>query len=511
MLSFSDTTVGIDIGTDSVKVVQAKKSLTGISIKEAVRLKIPYDHQGNSKTQDIISLLRETLSQYEDQEIVVSLSHDLLFIKTIPLTQVKNSSQIKEKIEKEIKNSFPKGQDELITEHILRNKRSKDKQNVLCIGIEKTFYAKHKEILEFLETKANHLTVETVAIGQAFEYLKKVSPQFKDKHNVAIIDIGASKTTIIIISGNELTFSRIIPASGIFSLTKNLSSRSGISFKEAELLRRSDIIDENTKATIKEYVENLGQEIKYSLGAFNNTSSAKVEKIIISGGGSNLQNLSNDLEYCLGLPVENLSLPPKIFKKSKAIKDAYSFFLISLGLSLNGINSMSFPFSLNQAKPKNKFLEHSFIYSAAALATVIVLFSLNLHLSLLNKEKYNSHLNNKLNHILKNTFKIKRIVEPYSQMKQKFNLSHRIRSPLLSLNILKEIYKKVPEESGVILNRVAIKNGKIYLKGSITSYKILNKFKKNIKDSSWFEDITFRTSQESRDRINFFMNISIKN
>ena len=163
---------------------------------------------------------------------------------------------------------------------------------------------------------------------------------------VAIVDIGASATTVIIASNGVPQFLRIIPAGGD-DLTTALAQRLEIETVQAEGLKRG--IGLRTRVEDPQYqrpMEIINEVTSELLGSARNTldyfsqsrPDAPVERIFLTGGGANLDGLPDALAELTRTPV----VPADPFASlaiSKSLKPDQlhinqSAILVALGLAL---------------------------------------------------------------------------------------------------------------------------------------------------------------------------------
>ncbi len=127
---------------------------------------------------------------------------------------------------------------------------------------------------------------------------------------VALVDVGASTTTVVVAAGGVPTFVRIIPTGGD-DLTLALSSRSGISTDAAENVKRGLGLSAATtpeerlaSATIFEITGQLITTIRETLNYFSTAHpTTVVGRIILSGGASQLRGFGDALAEYSRLPV----------------------------------------------------------------------------------------------------------------------------------------------------------------------------------------------------------------
>lgn len=227
--------------------------------------------------------------------------------------------------------------------------------------------AEKKEIIGNVSSveKAGLTPVEVDLIPFALNRLLVSRPQIMG--TVALIDIGGTTTSIIISSNGIPWFVRIIPTGGD-DLTQALIEGLGINAPSAEELKLSlrlgaEEVEEKDVATVRckcakcvaeaplvydprsmEILNAVSSELLGSLRStvnyFNNTRPQDpVQRILLTGGGSLLSGISNELFKITHVPVVNadpftaVALPHK--KNAKKIQLSGSI-AVALGLALRG-------------------------------------------------------------------------------------------------------------------------------------------------------------------------------
>ena len=162
----------------------------------------------------------------------------------------------------------------------------------------------------------------------------------------AIVDIGASTTTVVVCDSGVPQFVRIIPTGGD-DLTAALAARLAISFEQADALKRtiglvSTPRDENERAALEvmfgvtnDLITSLRNTLSYFAGARQNND---LSKIVLTGGGARLAGFREALqEYTrltvvVGNPFEHVSLARKVDKaRTDSMGESLS---VALGLAL---------------------------------------------------------------------------------------------------------------------------------------------------------------------------------
>jgi type IV pilus assembly protein PilM len=154
------------------------------------------------------------------------------------------------------------------------------------------------------------IDVDTFALQNCYE----LNYQPSDSQVVTLLNIGASTMNVNIVKGTRSLFSRDITVGGS-QFTDILQRNLGLSFQQAEAMKRGvsnavEGVDEKAiEPLMNDVTEVVAMEIQKTFDFYRATSEDNetvVQKILISGGGSKLRGLAQDLSRRLDLPVEIL-------------------------------------------------------------------------------------------------------------------------------------------------------------------------------------------------------------
>jgi type IV pilus assembly protein PilM len=154
------------------------------------------------------------------------------------------------------------------------------------------------------------IDVDTFALQNCYE----INYQPDESQIVALLNIGAATMNVNIVKGTRSLFTRDITVGGS-QFTDVLQRSLGLSFQQAEAVKRGvadarDGIEEKAiEPLMKNVTEVVAMEIQKTFDFYRATTEDAemvVQKILISGGGSKLAGLAEDLSEKLELPVEIL-------------------------------------------------------------------------------------------------------------------------------------------------------------------------------------------------------------
>lgn len=165
----------------------------------------------------------------------------------------------------------------------------------------------------------------------------------------AVIDLGASTTTVIVATQGVPQFVRIIPTGGS-DLTSAIGTKLNVTTEQAELMKRTVGLvasreeDRAIGSATTELTAELLNSVRTTLAFFANTKQmAPIGRIVLTGGGANLRGFASALSEYTRIPVGigDPLLAVKLVNKGKrnnlnsAIAASYS---VAIGLALWGMS-----------------------------------------------------------------------------------------------------------------------------------------------------------------------------
>jgi len=132
-----------------------------------------------------------------------------------------------------------------------------------------------------------------MALFSVSQFLKEEGAQVPG--DMAIIDVGASKTTLCLVHEGRPVLLRTLLWGGNH-LTNALAVRYACSFAEAERRKRAMVVQE-----VDAWLEPVLKELRVSLHAYEGTVHQRLTHCWVSGGGSKLKEVSGYMAHQLGL------------------------------------------------------------------------------------------------------------------------------------------------------------------------------------------------------------------
>jgi len=183
-------------------------------------------------------------------------------------------------------------------EEVVKSKSVDNNYRILLTAAPKNLVARYIDI--FKKTKMNLLSLETEAFALSRALIGN------DPSNVLIVDIGANTADICVIEQGVPVLNRGIDTGGE-SITKNIMTSMNVNRERAEQFKRdfglSSLGQKNVPDVIQKSLDSIVNEIKYVFELYQRQGTAKIDKIVLTGGSSFLPNLPEYLSDLLHIPV----------------------------------------------------------------------------------------------------------------------------------------------------------------------------------------------------------------
>ena len=295
--------VGLDIGSKFVKAVQLSETSGQYKITEFGIAEIP----PQVSVADVVNELFGRKS-FKTKRVVSSVSGRFVFVRYISMP-VMTDEELANAAKYELGKYIPVEVDEVLhdsqkLEELPPQEGQEPEMRVLLVAAKRTFIDEHVAVVETAGLQPAIVDVDSFALGNAYELSGMVNPAAVAQGKlVALVDIGASKTNINIMSDSVSYFTREFYKGGD-DLTDAVSKKLSLEAREAENLKRNPGGElDKVQECLGGVIEDICHDINISVDYFENQYDKKVEEIYITGGASNTPNLAETLERTVQKPV----------------------------------------------------------------------------------------------------------------------------------------------------------------------------------------------------------------
>ena len=284
--------------------------------------------------------------------LAVSLPEEKSFLRLIQLPKVK-SEEVANAVRWEIESNIPLPAEDLTYDYevIEPLEDHLNHLDVVITAFPKSIVESYLRVLKGAGLKIFCLELESQAI------VRSVVPKLRQKRAIILVDMGRSRTSLIIVAGGAIFFTTTVKLGGV-DLEKDIAGKLGVDNERAAVLKETIGLNKVAEEggvysallpSISLLTEELQKVVVYyrdhALHAHG--GSPAVESIYLLGGDANLFGLDTLLSSALKIPViladpfaaikgKMISLIPPM-PKNKSLK-----FSTAGGLALRGISNAKY-------------------------------------------------------------------------------------------------------------------------------------------------------------------------
>lgn len=342
--------LGVDISTAAVKLLELSQSGSRYKVESYAVSPLPLDAVVDRSITDvevIANAIKAAVKQSgtKTKQACVAVSGSSIMTKIISMPASLTEDEMEDQILVEADQYVPYSLDEVNLDFEVQGvtEGNPEMVDVLLAASRRENVEDRVEALALAGLKASIVDVEAFAMENAFSVLAEQLPDSNNQQTVAIVDLGATMSTMNVVHNSRSIYTREQSFGGK-QLTEEIQRRYGLSYEEAGLAKKhgglpdnyiSDVLDPFKKAVV--------QQISRSLQFFTSSSANRVvDNIVLAGGCSSIAGLEKVVEEELGIsayvanPFINMALSNKV-KPQSLSNDAPSM-MIACGLALRSFD-----------------------------------------------------------------------------------------------------------------------------------------------------------------------------
>ena len=326
-ISSEELVVGVDIGSHAVKVCQLKRSdkaYTVVCLGTAILPEGAVD-DGTLNEPDVVGAVVADLFKnlkIKKKKVGFSISGYSVIVKKVNLA-VMSDDQMEEHIMSEAEQYIPFDIKDVYLDFqdLKTGTNENERTDVMLVAAKKEIVDDYLDMLESIGLQATVVDVDGFALENTYEY------NTPKTGNVALVDIGAAKMNINIISSGISVVARDIVV-GSRQLTEQIMNQFDLDFDEAEAIKLGRLPAEDRQEELEQIFTTVCTqwvlEIKKAIDLYHsNYPDAPLERLILSGGGAKVAGLTDYLHRETGLPVELFNPFAHMLSNDKKIDPEY--------------------------------------------------------------------------------------------------------------------------------------------------------------------------------------------
>ena len=340
---------GLDIGSSSIKMVELEGKMNNLNLVSLGYENLPGDTiiDGQIMELNVVSdVIRNVCNNHDvnADNVVTGVSGHSVIIKNIVLP-VMSKEELEESIDWHAEEHIPYDLADVSLDYQVTAETA-DSTHVLIAACKSERIDNIKQAIQLAGKTAVVIDVDTFALQNCYEV--NYNPTENDV--VTLLNIGASTMNVNIVKGTRSLFTRDITVGGS-QFTDVLQRSLGLNFQQAEAVKRgvTDVVEGIEEKSIEPLMNNVTEivamEIQKTFDFYRATTEDNetvVQKILISGGGSKLVGLAQELSERLELPVEvldpfrNINVDPKKFDPDY-LSEIVPEMAVAVGLAVRGV------------------------------------------------------------------------------------------------------------------------------------------------------------------------------
>ncbi len=348
--------VGLDLGHHTIKAVQLEKTPSGWKLIKFGQTPTPKETIKDGVVIDppVLGLVIKDLLKSNHigaTAASIGVSGSTMVVRPVRMPKMSEAA-LRKSIRFEASRYVPNSVEDSYIDFEIVGEAENNQMDVLIAAAPKDLVDGRLQACEHAGLEVENVEVASFALMRA-AYEAGAHPDWASK-TVALVDIGATITNLVLITEGTLAMVRTIPQGGIH-LTETLMKQFKISYEDAEAgkaqLNLLDLIKQDAPAenrplrTIQPQLDEMLREIRRSINYWQTQQTGlgtkQIDLILLTGGGSKFEGLEIYMSHKLGILTSKVN----IFEKDCFWADSASD-----GLEWPAAVGLCMPLTKNAAK-----------------------------------------------------------------------------------------------------------------------------------------------------------------
>lgn len=304
--------VALDISNSSVKALELSGSPDKCRVEAFASGSMQQDATGDSPVTDSAAAgraIREVVKRAgtKQKKVAVAVNSSSVITKTINMPAELTEDEIEQQIVYEADQYIPYPVEEVSLDFQILGPADNDPDmnNILLVACRRETVNAYTAAVEAAGLTIGLVDVETYALQNACSLLTGQMPGGGTDTTVALLDFGANRTAVNIVSNNETIYTREQDFGGQ-QLIENIQSHYGMPADQAMTKLRNNQLDGAfNQEILPQFAARMARQIEQSLQFFFSASDAhnNVDQVMIGGGCGMLPEIDRLLEDSLQIPT----------------------------------------------------------------------------------------------------------------------------------------------------------------------------------------------------------------
>jgi type IV pilus assembly protein PilM len=308
----SSTLLGIDISSTSVKLLELSRQGERYRVEAYAVEPLPVGaviEKNIAELEGVGLALTRALARARTglKNVAVAVAGSAVITKTIEMDAGLCEDEMESQLKVEADQYIPYPLDEVAIDFEVQGTsvRNPERVNVLLAACRKENVEVREAALTLAGLTARVVDVEAYALERSFGLLVSRLAVSGERLTVAVVDIGATMTTLSVLRDGRIIYTREQLFGGR-QLTEEIQRRYGLTLEQAGLAqKKGGLPDDYAGEVLQPFREALVQQVSRSLQFFFASGQySAVDHILLAGGTASVPGLDRLVEQQLGTPTQ---------------------------------------------------------------------------------------------------------------------------------------------------------------------------------------------------------------
>ena len=308
------TAIGLDIGTSGVRAAELSFGKDGVTLERFGQVAVPEGAVRDGEVVDapsVANAIRQLWSHtgFSHKDVILGVANQRVIVRQVELPWMP-PAELKNALPFQVQDFLPMPVDQAELDFLPLEDSAGENGQRMVRGL---LVAAARELVLANVRAAEAAGLRPTMVDLTpFAVLRAMTPsQALDVDTVALVDVGARVTNIVVHSGGTPRFVRILLMGGQ-DITDAVADKLGLPHAQAEALKQ----DLNGRGADAAEIATAGRAVESTAAAFvdevrgsldyyaASTPGGGVTRLVVSGGGSRLRGLADRLAHATRLPVD---------------------------------------------------------------------------------------------------------------------------------------------------------------------------------------------------------------
>ncbi|KAB0547759.1 pilus assembly protein PilM [Pseudomonas argentinensis] len=346
----ANTLLGIDISSTSVKLLELSRSGSRYKVEAYAVEPLPANavvEKNIAELEGVGQALSRVLAKAKTgvRSVSVAVAGSAVITKTVEMEAGLSDDELENQLKLEADQYIPYPLEEVAIDFEVQgiSPRNPERVEVLLAACRKENVEVREAALALAGLTAKVVDVEAYALERAYDLLAEQLGGSHDELTVAVVDIGATMTTLSVLHNGRTIYTREQLFGGR-QLTEEIQRRYGLSVDEAGLAKKQGgLPDDYESEVLQPFKDALVQQVSRSLqfffaaGQYND-----VDYILLAGGTASIPDLDRLIQQKIGTqtlvanPFADMALSGKV--NAGALASDAPALMIACGLAMRSFD-----------------------------------------------------------------------------------------------------------------------------------------------------------------------------